>query len=81
MYFNRWTFIIAAICGVTGILITYFFVPDKTGIDLADEDAEFMKYLADNGWEGEVGEEDEQDIITKTIGSETNDDADSKEDV
>lgn len=28
---NRWTFIIAAICGVTGILVTYFFVPDMTG--------------------------------------------------
>ena len=28
---TRWTFIIAAICGVTGILVTYFFVPDMTG--------------------------------------------------
>jgi len=49
---------IAAICGVTGILVTYFFVPDMTGVDLADEDAKFMKYLADSGWRGEVGEDE-----------------------
>ena len=54
---RRWTFIIAAICGVTGILVTYFFVPDMTGVDLADEDAAFLKYLAENGWEGEVGDD------------------------
>ncbi|KAG1833912.1 major facilitator superfamily domain-containing protein [Suillus variegatus] len=57
---KQWTFIIAAICGVTGVLITYFCVPDMTGVDLADEDAKFMKYLADNGWEGEVGEDSEK---------------------
>jgi len=55
---KRWTFIIAAICGVSGILITYFFVPDLTGVDLAEEDAHFMEYLKRNGWEGVVGEED-----------------------
>lgn len=27
-------------------------------VDLADEDEKFMKYLAENGWEGEVGEGD-----------------------
>lgn len=34
-----------------------------TGVDLADEDAKFMKYLVDNGWEGEVGEEDDRELI------------------
>jgi hypothetical protein len=29
-----------------------------TGIDLADEDAKFLTYLADNGWEGQVGEDE-----------------------
>lgn len=64
-YFHtcRWTFIIAAICGVSGILVTYFFVPDMTGVDLADEDAKFMRYLADNGWEGEVGEDDKRGLV------------------
>ncbi|OSX63583.1 hypothetical protein POSPLADRAFT_1139705 [Postia placenta MAD-698-R-SB12] len=56
---KKWTFIIAAICGVVGVLVTYFFVPDKTGIDLADEDEKWLAYLAANGWEGDVGEEDE----------------------
>ena len=59
----RWTFIIAAICGVSGILITYFFVPDLTGVDLAEEDAHFMEYLKRNGWEGVVGEDEDTDLI------------------
>ncbi|KAJ3529694.1 hypothetical protein NM688_g7819 [Phlebia brevispora] len=53
----RWTFIISAICGVAGILVTYFFVPDMTGVDLADEDRKFRDYLAENAWEGVVGED------------------------
>lgn len=43
--------------------MTYFFVPDLTGVDLAEEDAKFMQYLADNGWEGEVGEGDSKELI------------------
>jgi hypothetical protein len=50
------------------VLITYFFVPDMTGVDLADEDAKFMRYLADNGWEGEVGEDDDKALLV-TSGS------------
>jgi len=60
---KRWTFIIAAICGVTGVLVTYFFVLDMTGVDLADEDAKFMRYLTENGWEGEIGEDDDKGLI------------------
>ncbi len=40
------------------------------GVDLADEDRKFMAYLADNGWVGEVGEDDdtvfEDDISIST---------------
>ncbi|KAI3622443.1 putative glycerophosphoinositol permease [Moniliophthora roreri] len=61
---KRWTFIIAAICGVSGILVTYFFVPDMTGVNLADEDRKFMEYLASNGWMGEVGESEEKEILS-----------------
>jgi len=61
---KRWTFIIAAICGIAGILITYFFVPDMTGVDLADEDAKFLEYLVANGWEGTVGEDSEGVNVT-----------------
>ncbi|PPQ71769.1 hypothetical protein CVT24_006530 [Panaeolus cyanescens] len=53
---KKWTFIIAAICGAVGIIVSYFLVPDMTGIDLADEDEKFLKCLADNGWKGFVGE-------------------------
>lgn len=35
-----------------------------TGVDLADEDVKFMTYLAENGWEGEVGEDDEKGLVT-----------------
>lgn len=66
---KKWTFIIAAICGVVGILVTYFFVPDKTGIDLADDDVELMKYLEANGWHGEVGENSELDLTEEDSSS------------
>jgi Sugar (and other) transporter len=59
---NRWTFIIAAICGVFGIVVTYFFVPDMKGKDLASEDENFVRYLTDNGWEGHVGEYPERTL-------------------
>ena len=55
---KRWTFIIAAICGVVGILVTYFFVPNLKGEDLAFEDERFRAYLVANGWMGEMGEDD-----------------------
>lgn len=35
-----------------------------TGVDLAEEDAAFMQYLIENGWEGEVGEEEDKTLVT-----------------
>ncbi|KAF8078515.1 MFS Git1p-like glycerophosphoinositol permease [Lyophyllum atratum] len=58
LYLSNLSFGLTAICGITGILVTYFFVPDMTGVDFADEDAKFMEYLAANGWTGDVGDED-----------------------
>ena len=55
---KRWTFIVAAICGVAGILVTYFFVPKLTGDDLAHQDEQFRAYLLEHGWNGEMGEKD-----------------------
>ncbi|KAL0931462.1 putative glycerophosphoinositol permease [Colletotrichum truncatum] len=55
---KRWTFIIAAICGVVGVLVTYFFVPDLKGDDLSKEDENFRAYLLTQGWNGEMGEDD-----------------------
>jgi len=67
---KKWTFIIAAICGVAGILVSYFFVPDMTGLDLAEEDVKLMQYLEENGWHGEVGEDDELDLTPQDSSSE-----------
>lgn len=64
---KNWTFIIAAICGVTGVLVTYLCIPDMTGIDLAEEDTKFMQYLADHGWEGDVGEDSEKELVSERI--------------
>lgn len=55
---KRWTFIIAAICGIAGMLVTYIFVRDLKGEDLAKEDEAFRAYLVKNGWNGEMGERD-----------------------
>lgn len=55
---DRWTFIIAAICGVCGILVTFFFVPNIQGNDLAEGDEKFRMYLVEKGWDGMMGEED-----------------------
>lgn len=55
---KKWTFIIAAICGVVGVLVTWFFVPDLTGEDLRIRDEKFRAYLVAQGWEGAMGEQD-----------------------
>ncbi|PNY25652.1 metabolite transport protein GIT1 [Tolypocladium capitatum] len=70
---KRWTFIIAAICGVVGVLVTWFFVPDVNGEDLTIRDERFRAYLVSHGWNGEMGEEDLQalaeDVRTAQDGS------------
>ncbi|CCM05101.1 uncharacterized protein FIBRA_07308 [Fibroporia radiculosa] len=63
---QKWTFILAGIFGGLGMLVTYFFVPDMTGVDLANEDEKFLKYLADNGWHGDVGDEDAASVTTES---------------
>lgn len=54
----RYTFIVAACCGVAGILVTYFFIRNDLDRDLAIEDAQFEAYLASKGWHGDIGSED-----------------------
>lgn len=55
---DRWTFIIAAICGLAGVLVTFFFVPHLKEEDLMEEDVRFKNYLLDHGWKGKFGLED-----------------------
>lgn len=64
---NNWTFIIAAICGVVGILVTFLFVPDLTGEDLSVRDEKFRAYLVSNGWDGDMGEDDLQAAADQVI--------------
>ena len=52
---KKWTFIIAAICGLLGVLIAFFLIPHLKEDDLLEEDISFKNYLAANGWEGEYG--------------------------
>ncbi|CAH2352635.1 glycerophosphoinositol transporter 1 [[Candida] railenensis] len=57
---KRWTFIIAAICGLLGVLIAFFFIPHLKDEDLLEEDIKFKNYLIANGWEGDFGISPEQ---------------------
>lgn len=50
-----WTFIIAAICGLLGVVCCYFFIPHLKDDDLMMEDIKFKNYLIDNGWKGNFG--------------------------
>lgn len=52
---DRWTFIIAAILGLVGCIVTLFFVPRLNGADLELEDVSFKQYLRAHGWEGDFG--------------------------
>ncbi|KIY43238.1 MFS general substrate transporter [Fistulina hepatica ATCC 64428] len=66
---KRWTFIIAAICGLAGMTVTWFFIRNDLGRDLAEEDAKFQAYLEANGWQGEVGAEESVDSFDKEKGA------------
>lgn len=52
---KKWTFIIAAICGVAGVLVTFIFVPHLREDDLLEEDIKFKNYLVSKGWKGTFG--------------------------
>ncbi|CAK7900222.1 glycerophosphoinositol permease 1 [[Candida] anglica] len=52
---KQWTFIIAAICGLAGVLVAFFLVPHLRDDDLLEEDIKFKNYLVSQGWEGEFG--------------------------
>ncbi|GMG38375.1 unnamed protein product [Ambrosiozyma monospora] len=52
---KKWTFIIAAICGIAGILVAWIAVPHLKEDDLMENDIKFNKFLAEHGWHGETG--------------------------
>ncbi|GAA5965874.1 hypothetical protein JCM21900_004934 [Sporobolomyces salmonicolor] len=59
---QRYTFIIAACCGLAGMLVTYFFIRNDLGSDLAEEDARFAAYLQSKGWSGQIGADDKEGL-------------------
>lgn len=52
----RYIFIIAAGIGLIGVALTFFFIPDTTEFDLANEDELWRQYLLKNGWDGYMGD-------------------------
>lgn len=70
---ERWTFIIAAICGLLGVLTAILFIPQLDNEDLLEEDIKFKNYLVANGWKGTFGYEDEQ----VEVGASTSEDEDN----
>ncbi len=62
-----WTFIICAICGLSGVLIAYLCIPHLLDEDLGAEDARFEKYLRENGWEGRFGDEEVEKTTIEEI--------------
>lgn len=57
---TRWIFIISAIIGVVGILITMIFIPNLDEDDLNNEDERFIAYLRLHGYTGTFGVEEPQ---------------------
>lgn len=55
---EKWTFIIAAICGLVGVFCSFFLIPQLKDDDLLMEDIRFKNFLWANGWTGTLGYDD-----------------------
>lgn len=66
---ENWTFIIAAICGLVGVICSLVLIPQLQDDDLMREDIKFKNYLIDQGWNGTFGYEDDE----LDAGSDTSD--------
>ncbi|QFZ25421.1 putative glycerophosphoinositol permease [Clavispora lusitaniae] len=60
---KKWTFIIAAICGLLGVATALLCIPQLTDDDLMKEDINFKNYLVQHGWTGHFGFEEELDSV------------------
>lgn len=67
---EKWTFIIAAICGLVGVLVALLFIPQLDDEDLLLEDVKFKNYLIDQGWKGTFGVEDGETELVATSSDE-----------
>lgn len=69
---ENYTFIIAAICGLLGVVATMLCIPQLKDDDLMKEDIDFKNYLVDQGWSGSFGlEETLEDDFSSDEGEET----------
>ncbi|QLL33551.1 hypothetical protein HG536_0E04620 [Torulaspora globosa] len=60
----RYTFIIAACCGIAGILFAWIFIPHSREEDLMELDIKFYNYLVEHGWQGTMGFDAAKDDTT-----------------
>ncbi|CCH41983.1 putative membrane protein [Wickerhamomyces ciferrii] len=64
---KQWTFIIAAILGLIGILLAFFCIPHLKEDDLQMEDLRFEEYLRLNGYNGQIGLEKSDDSDESSV--------------
>lgn len=57
---NQATFLIGSSFAVVGALIAWFVIPDVSK-SLDDEDEEWKRYLEDQGWQAEFGDDETRD--------------------
>lgn len=79
---QRYTFIIAACCGLVGVIITAIFIPHLKVDDLLEEDIRFKNYLRDQGYEGHIGlveEGKEEDLESDETGTDGGSDVELQE--
>ena len=66
---KRYTFIIAACCGLVGVLLAFFFVVDKGSDKLEKEDEIWRQYLVQHGY-GDIVMGDGSDKERKVEGND-----------
>ncbi|KAG7700891.1 hypothetical protein KL951_001006 [Ogataea haglerorum] len=66
---KQWTFIIAALLGLTGVVIAFLCIPHCLEDDLMLEDIRYLSYLRSHGWTGDFGAEDEIDSYEQKASS------------
>ncbi|CUS23485.1 LAQU0S10e01464g1_1 [Lachancea quebecensis] len=64
----RWVFIIAALCGVAGIIATWVLIPHLLESDLMEQDIDFHNFLVKHGWSGTMGFDVEDNLESKISG-------------
>lgn len=63
---KKYTFIIAACCGLAGVIVALIFVPHLREDDLMKEDIRFMNYLREQGWKGHIGLSEDKSVVEET---------------